>query len=212
MNRPIGVPVLLLALLLAGIVLVPVLWAGRVPLASSMFQSSILPIPEPASATPAQGITPVPTSGTVAPSVAPATVVFPTPPTPVPNALIISADQAIAIAGGQNPSLWDAQQQLGELTVSAKLTVHGDRQAGATGELDVHPLLPVWLVYVRLPTWTVLEGPAGHVVQDRYNIEIFEIDATTGKMLGGTTTFVPVGATPSIPGAPTAPTTPEAPR
>jgi hypothetical protein len=85
-NRRISVSGLVLVLLLAGIMVVPLLWAGRVPITGSTFQSSILPTPGPTNVTPGPSGTPPP------PTVPLPTVVFPTPDTPVPNAPIITED------------------------------------------------------------------------------------------------------------------------
>ena len=126
-------------------------------------------------------ITPLPTSGTPhPPTVPPATVVFPTPPTPVPNAPLIAAEEAISIAMSQSP-LWAQIQQRGELTVTTRLTVHGDTQAGATGVLTIPPQLPVWVVTMHMPPWSQPAGPAGRQVEVQFNAQRYELDAETGQ-------------------------------
>jgi hypothetical protein len=81
--------------------------------------------------------------------------------------------------------------------VTSKLTIHGDKQAGTTGDLTIHPQLPVWLVYLHVTPWTQLAGPVGRQIEVQYNVIWYEIDATTGKLLGGGRSFVPEEATPT---------------
>ena len=76
-------------------------------------------------------------------------------------------------------------KQRGELTVTTKLTVHGDAQAGTTGDLRVHPQLPVWMVYVHLPLWKEMRGPVGKQIEVQFDTERYEIDAITGIVIGG---------------------------
>jgi hypothetical protein len=185
-SKSIGVMGLVLMLLIAGILLVPSLWAGRMPTASCTFFSSILPPP-----TSPSGGTPRP------PTVPPATVVFPTPPTPIPNALLIASEQAISVAMNQSP-LWAQMQQRDELTVTTKLTVHGDTQAGASGVLTIHPQLPVWVVTMHMPAWKQMAGPVGKQVEVQFNAERYEIDAATGHVIGGGRAFVQGDGTPTL--------------
>jgi len=110
--------------------------------------------------------------------------VFPTPPTPISFAPVISEEQAIGIALSQNAIFTDMKQR-GELKVTTKLTVHGDTQAGTTGDLRIHPQLPVWMVYVHLPVWKEIRGPVGKQVEVQFDTERYEIDATTGSVIGG---------------------------
>jgi hypothetical protein len=186
-----GILGVFLVLLLAGIMMAPFLWAGRVPTVGSTFQSSILPTPRPG--------TPVPTRGTVHPPTAPpATVVFPTPPTPIPNAPEISAEQAGSIAMSQSP-VWAQMLQRGELTVTTKLTVHGDTDALTSRLLMFHPLLRVWVVYFHTPPLPRPGGPAGQVPNNLpLNTVAYEIDAVTGQVMGHLSTFVTNGATPTL--------------
>jgi hypothetical protein len=185
MNRGVSTATLALALLLAAILTVPLLWAGRAPIKTLTFQSSLLQTPTSANATPPPHGTPAPAGSTPnAPTVPPATVVFPTPDTPIPNAPLISEEQALAIALSQNPYSAE-QREKGEITVSTKLTVHGDIEAHATGDLLFHPELPVWLVYLHFPPYQYMGGPVGKSVLIRFNTHVYEIDAATGELIGG---------------------------
>jgi hypothetical protein len=181
-RRRISFSALALVLLVAGIVMVPLLRSGRVLSTGSLFQSSLLPTP--GSPTPPADSTPPPPTTVYPPTVPPATVVFPTPPTPIPGAPLITEEQAIAIALSQNPYFRERLQR-GELAVTSKLTIHGDAQAGTTGDLTVHPELPVWLVYLHVQPWTQMEGPVGAQIEVQYNLIWYELDASTGKLLGG---------------------------
>ena len=173
-----------LALVIVAILAISLLWSEHWRPASSTF-SSILPTPKQPTPTSQVGGTPSPTStSAIRPTVPPSTVVFPTPPTPASRAPVINQDQAIGIALNQN-AIFAEMKQRGELTATAKLTVHGDAQAGTTGDLRIHPQLPVWMVYVHLPAWKEMRGPVGKQVEVQFDTERYEIDATTGSVIGG---------------------------
>jgi hypothetical protein len=121
--------------------------------------------------------------------VPPFTVVFPTPPTPAARAPVINEEQAVGIALNQNAVFADMKRR-GELKVTTKLTVHGDAQAGTTGDLRIHPQLPVWMVYVHLPLWKEMRGPVGKQIEVQFDTERYEIDATTGSLIGGGSSYM----------------------
>jgi len=81
-------------------------------------------------------------------------------------------------------------QKDGQLKITVKLTVHGDVASGASGDLRFSSDLPVWIIYFHLPPWTEKRGPVGKEVVVQFNAERFEIDATTGKMIGGGRSYI----------------------
>lgn len=173
-----------LVLVIVAILALSLLWSEHWRPTNNTF-SSILPTPKPPTPSSQVSGTPSPTSTpAIRPTVPPSTVVFPTPPTPVSRAPVINQDQAIGIALNQN-SIFAEMKQRGELTVTTKLTVHGDAQAGTTGDLRIHPQLPVWMVYVHLQAWKEMRGPVGKQVEVQFDTERYEIDATTGSVIGG---------------------------
>ncbi len=125
----------------------------------------------------------LPTSSSVLPTVPLPTLVIPIPPTVIPNVAIISDKQAVNIAINQSPRFYDLKKS-GNLTITTKLTIHGDTDAGTTGDLRFSPQLPVWIVFLHLPPWQETRGPVGREVVVQFNAERFEIDATTGKVIG----------------------------
>lgn len=184
MNRSIRWTSVILVVIVVAVLTISVLTSGPTKPASRPF-SSILPTPGPPTPTSQVGGTPT-TSGTAVahPTLPPSTVVFPTPSAPAAGSPVINEDQAIGIALNQN-TIFAGMKQRGELKVTAKLTVHGDAQAGTTGDLRVHPQLPVWMVYVHLPLWKEMRGPVGKQVEVQFDTERYEIDATTGSVIGG---------------------------
>ena len=184
---------LLGVLALAGLVVALVMTfqglRGEPQAESPVFQSPIeTPTPNKPAQTPSP-LPPVPTStpGKSTPLPSPIivpTLIIPTPPTPIPGAPGISKERAIEIALSQNPRFREMQKD-GLLKITAKLTVHGDIASGATGDLRFSPNLPVWIIYLHLPPWTEKRGPAEKEVVVKFSAERFEIDATTGKVIGG---------------------------
>jgi len=186
---------LLGVLVLAGLVMALVMTfqglRGEPQAESPMFQSPIeTPTPSRPQKTPTKHpvttptTTPQPTRVYPPPTVVMPTLIVPTPPTPIPNAPLISEERAIAIALSSNPRFIEMRQS-GKLKVTTKLTVHGDTKAGTTGVAIFHPHLPVWMIYLHLPEWKEVRGPAGQEVTVKFNTERFEIDAVTGVVIGG---------------------------